>query len=295
MAARSIASLTISFGLVAIPVKLYSATESAATIRFNLLHERDGSRLKQQYVCLKEDKVVDRSEIVKGYEFAKDQYVVFSEEEIRALEEVGTHSVEVAEFVPLASVDPIYFDRTYYLAPDKGGAKPYTLFANALKESGRCAIGRWATRGRDHVVLLRALGSALALHQLHFADEVRSVRDLGVSEANVKDSELKLAQQLIAQQSSDHFDPSAYHDEVRGRIQAAIQKKVEGEQVTVSEPRPAAAGNVIDLMSALKASLKRNAEARGAVGELGERKPPRRVGRKSGGRRTTTRHHSASH
>jgi len=295
MAARSIASLTISFGLVAIPVKLYSATESAATIRFNMLHARDGSRVKQQLVCVKEDKVIDRSEIVKGYEFAKDQYVMFSEEEIRALEEVGTHSVEVAEFVPLAAVDPIYFDRTYYLAPDKGGAKPYTLFANALKESGRCAIGRWATRGRDHVVLVRPLGAALALHQLHFADEVRSVRDLGVTAANVRDPELKLAQQLIQQQSSDHFDPSAYHDEVRGRIQAAIQKKVEGEEVTVTEPRPAASGNVIDLMSALKASLKRNTEARGAVGQLGERKPPRRVGRKSTGKRATARHHPSSH
>jgi DNA end-binding protein Ku len=125
MAARSIASLTVSFGLVAIPVKLFTATQSANTISFNLLHKKDGSRLKQQYVCQQEGVVVERDEIIKGYEFAKDQYVRFTPEEIKALEEVGTHSVEISEFVPIESVDPVYYDKTYYLAPDKGAGKPY--------------------------------------------------------------------------------------------------------------------------------------------------------------------------
>ncbi|HKO18441.1 MAG TPA: Ku protein [Acidobacteriaceae bacterium] len=281
MALRSIASLTVSFGLVAIPVKLYSATRSTGSIHFNLLHKKDGSRLKQQYICQKEGVVVERDEIVKGYEFAKDQYVMFTPEEIKALEEAGTKSVDVQEFVPLASVDPVYFNNTYYLAPDKGGAKPYTLFATALRESKRCAVGRWATRGREYVVILRPVENALVLHQLHFAPEVVPLSDLEVEDMKVRDAELKLAQQLIDQQTTDRFDPTAYTDEVKARIEAAIQKKVEGEQITLAEPRVAAEGNVVDLMEALRASLKRNTHARDEAAQLGERKPPKRAAKKS--------------
>jgi len=280
MALRSIASLTVSFGLVAIPVKLYSATRSTGSIHFNLLHKKDGSRLKQQYICQKEGVVVERDEIVKGYEFAKDQYVMFTPEEIKALEEAGTKSVDILEFVPLASVDPVYFNTTYYLAPDKGGAKPYTLFATALRESKRCAIGRWATRGRDYVVILRPVENALVLHQLHFAPEVVPLSDLEVEDTKVRDAELKLAQQLIDQQTTERFDPGAYTDEVKARIEAAIQKKVEGEQITLAEPRVAAEGNVVDLMEALRASLKRNTHARDETARLGERKPPKRAAKK---------------
>jgi DNA end-binding protein Ku len=281
MAARSIASLTVSFGLVAIPVKLYSATRSTGSIHFNLLHKKDGSRLKQQYVCLKEGVVVERDEIVKGYEFAKDQYVMFTPEEIKALEEAGTRSIDVQEFVPLASVDPVYFNNTYYLAPDKGGAKPYTLFAMALRESQRCAVGRWATRGREYVVIVRPMGNALALHQLHFAPEVLSINELEIEETKVRDAELKLAQQLVEQQAADSFDPTAYTDEVKARIEAAIQRKVEGEQITLAEAPPAADGKVIDLMEALRASLKRNTHVRAETTRLGERKPPKRVAKKA--------------
>ena len=176
MAARSIGSLTVSFGLVAIPVKLFTATQSANTISFNMLHKKDGSRLKQQYVCLKEGVVVERDEIIKGYEFAKDQYVRFTPEEIKALEEVGTHSVEISEFVPIESVDPVYYDKTYYLAPDKGAGKPYALLTEALKQSGRCAVGRWATRGKGYIVILRPIGDVLAMQQLHYAADVESTR-----------------------------------------------------------------------------------------------------------------------
>jgi len=281
MALRSIASLTVSFGLVAIPVKLYSATRSTGSIHFNLLHKKDGSRLKQQYICQKEGVVVERDEIVKGYEFAKDQYVMFTPEEIKALEEAGTKSVDVQEFVTLESVDPVYFNTTYYLAPDKGGAKPYTLFATALRESKRCAVGRWATRGREYVVILRPVENAIVLHQLHFAPEVVPMSDLEVEDVKVRDVELKLAQQLIDQQTTDRFDPTAYTDEVKARIEAAIQKKVEGEQITLAEPQPAAQGNVVDLMEALRASLKRNTQVRGDTARLGERKPPKRVHKKA--------------
>jgi DNA end-binding protein Ku len=280
MAARSIASLTIAFGLVAIPVKLYSATVTAERLRFHLLHAKDGSRLKQQYVCLEEEQVVSREEIVKGYEFAKDRYVMFTPEELRALEEAGTHSVDVAQFVPLAAVDPVYFERTYYLAPDQGGAKPFTLFVTALRESGRCAVGRWASHGRDHVVILRPIGNALALHQLHFAPEVQSADALGVESAKVREGELKLARQLIEQQAVERFDPAAYPDEVKARVEEAIQRKVQGREVTVAEPRPAPGGNVVDLMSALKASLERGPAATAQPPERGRasaRRPPKRA------------------
>jgi len=289
MAARSIASLTVSFGLVAIPVKLYSATESAGSVRFNLLHAKDGSRLKQQYVCIKDGHVVERDEIVKGYEFAKDQYVMFTPEEIKALEEAGSHAIDVSEFVPLTSVDPVYFDRTYYLAPDKGGAKPYTLFATALRESGRCAVGRWATRGQDHVVIVRPIDNALAMHQLHFGAEVRSVKELGVEDAPVRDAELKLAKQLIDSQTSSRFDANAYSDEVKARIQAEIQKKVEGKEISISVPRPEGGGQVIDLMEALRASLGKTTTARAEASQIGARKPPKKVAKKAATARKATR------
>jgi DNA end-binding protein Ku len=290
VAARSIASLTVSFGLVAIPVKLYTATQTTGgSIRFNMLHAKDGSRLKQQYVCLKEGLVVERDEIVKGYEFAKDQYVMFSPEEIKALEEVGTKSIDVTDFVPLESVDPVYYDRTYYLAPDKGGAKPYSLFAQALRETGRCAIGRWASHGKDHLVMLRPLEKGLVLQQLHFASEVRSVDEIDIDTVDVREAELKLARQLIEQQASAGFDAAAYKDEVRARIEAEIQKKVEGQEITVAEERPQAGAKVIDLMEALRASLEKGAADRGEPARATTRKPPKKAAKEPKAARKATR------
>jgi DNA end-binding protein Ku len=281
--ARSIASLTISFGLVAIPVKLYSATVAAERISFNLLHKRDGSRLRQQYVCVVEGKVVDRSEIVKGYEFAKDQYVMFTPEEIKELEEAGSSTIDIAEFVPLESVDPVYFERTYYLAPDKGGAKPYTLLVTALRDTKQCAIGRWAARGREHIVVIRSMDKGLAMHQLHFEAEVRPIRDLGIEPAAVSDAELKLARQLIGQQSAKTFDAGSYVDEFKGRVEAAIQKKVEGKEISLSEKPSAPKGtNVIDLMDMLRASL----ESRGTP-DLKARKPPKRAAKSALARKSS--------
>ena len=277
MAARSIGSLTVSFGLVAIPVKLYTATQSANAISFNLLHKTDGSRLKQQYVCQKEGVVVERDEMVKGYEFAKDQYVQFTPEEIKALEEVGTHAVEISEFVPIESVDPVYYDKTYYLAPDKGAAKPYALLTAALKQAGRCGVGRWAARGKGYLVMLRPIGDVLAMQQLHYAADVRRASEVEVPKPEVKPAELKLAQQLIDQQTADKFDPDAYKDEVRARIEAEIEKKVAGKEISVAESAPQGEGKVIDLMEALRASLQKGESARTQVSRLGPRKAPKRV------------------
>ncbi len=289
MAARSIASLTVSFGLVSIPVKLYSATEASRAISFNLLHKDCGSRLKQQYLCVKEEVPVAREDMVKGYEFAKDQYVMFTPEELKALEEAGTHSAEISSFVPIESVDPVYFDKAYYLGPDKGGAKPYALLARALRESNRCALGRWAARGKQYIVMIRPIegadGDGLVMQQLLYAAEVRSIKDIDIPKTEVKDAELKLAQQLIEQQAADTFDPGAYTDEVRARVEAAVQKKIEGQEITLAEA-PEGGAQVIDLMEALRASLETRAapaaSAKAAAAPQAEaqpaaRKPPKRA------------------
>ena len=278
MAARSIASLTVSFGLVSIPVKLYSATEASRAISFNLLHKGCGSRLKQQYICLKEEVPVAREDMVKGYEFAKDQYVIFAPDELKAMEEAGTHMAEITEFVPLEAVDPVYFDKAYYLAPDKGGAKPYALLASALRESKRCALGRWAARGKQYIVMLRPVDDGLVMQQLLYAGEVRAMKDLDIPKTEVKPAELKLAQLLIEQQASDTFDPTAYTDEVAARVEAAVQKKVEGQEITMAEA-PEGGAQIIDLMEALRASLEKKVPARTKASEpaAAARKPPKRA------------------
>jgi DNA end-binding protein Ku len=266
MAARSIASLTVSFGLVSIPVKLYSATEASRQISFNLLHKDCGSRLRQQYFCVKEDVPVGRDQMVKGYEFAKDQYVMFSPQELKAMEEAGTHMADIVEFVPLSAIDPVYFDKAYYIGPDKGGAKPYALLAKALLQSERCAIGHWAARGKSYIVMIRPVANGLVMQQLLYSDEVRSINEIDIPKIEVKETELKLAHKLIDQQSSEKFNPADYKDEVRERIEKAIEKKVEGQEITLADA-PAGEAKVVDLMEALRASLERT----------GERKPAKRA------------------
>jgi len=214
---------------------------------------------------------------VKGYEFAKDQYVAFTPDEFKALEEVGSHAVEISEFVPIESIDPVYFDKTYYLAPDKGASKPYALLTEALAESKRCAVGRWATKGKAYIVMLRPVGHVLSMQQLRFAAEVRPASEIDVAKTEVKPAEMKLARQLIDQQQSLAFDPAAYLDEVKGRIEGAIQQKVEGQEISVSEAPDPNKGKVIDLMEALRASLDRTESARASATKLGPRKAPKRV------------------
>jgi DNA end-binding protein Ku len=280
MAARPIATLTVSFGLVSIPVKLYSATEASRAISFNLLHKTCGSRLKQQYVCVKEEVIVPREDMVKGYEFQKDQYVMFTPEELKLLEEAGTHTADIAEFVPIEAIDPVYFDKAYYLAPDKGGAKPYALLSKALRESKRCALGRWAARGKQYIVMIRPVSigneDGLVMQQLLYAGEVRSIKELEIPDTDVKDAELKLAQQLIEQQASDKFDPTTYTDDVRTRVEAAVQKKVEGQEITMVDA-PEGGAEVIDLMEALRASLEKKKAPAPARAADPERKAARRV------------------
>lgn len=255
-ATHSIASLTLSFGLVSIPVRLYSATNSGADIRFHLL-AKDGSRLKQQYVSARTHKVVPRAEMVKGYEIQPDQFVLFTPDEIRQLEEGSSHVVDIVSFIPEASVDPLYHDKAYLLAPDKRGGKPYALLAQAMRDSGRCALAKWAWKARQHVVQIRATPDGLVLQQLRYATEVRSLKDLDIAQPAVSSSELQLALQLIDQISQDAYDPAQFKDEERQRVLAAIDKKVAGKKIVAATPEDEEprSGQVIDLMDALRASL----------------------------------------
>ena len=255
MAARSIASLTLSFGLVSIPVRLYSATESSSEIRFNML-TKNGERVKQQYISEKTRKVVERSEMVKGYEFEKDHFVLFTPEELKALEEGSSHVIEIVAFVPIKTIDPVFYDKAYLLAPDKRGGKPYALLAEAMRKSGRCALAKWAWKAKQHVVQVRPVEDGLILQQLLYADEVRSLQDLDIEKITVAPAELQLALQLIDQISQDTFDPAQFEDEEKQRVLAAIDEKIAGKQIVASaHSEDAASGQVIDLMDALKASL----------------------------------------
>jgi DNA end-binding protein Ku len=254
MVARSMSTATISFGLVTVPIRLYAASESEAAVSFNLLHGKCHSRLKQQYICPKDEEIVTRDQMVKGYEFAKDQYVVFTEDEIKAMAEESSKTIEITEFVPLAKVDPIYFEGAYYLGPDKGGEKAYRLLGEAMRQTGRCALAKWAARGKQYLVLMRPIEGGLVMQVLHYADEVRPFSEIPVGDSAVREPELKLAVQLIEQIATDEFHPETYVDEVRARYHEAIQRKVEGQEVTASAPE-APKGQIIDLMEALKASL----------------------------------------
>jgi DNA end-binding protein Ku len=281
--ARAIAGATISFGLVSIPVKLFAATQASAGVTFNLLHKKCNTRLKQQYICPADNEIVSRDDMVKGYEFAKDQYVTFTPDELKSLEEKATGSIDIAEFVPLAAVDPVYFDRPYYLGPEKGGDKAYLLLAEAMRESGRAALARYAARGKQYLVMLRPSldGRGLVLQQLLYADEVRPIADVGLPDGEVREPELKLAKQLIDQIASETFDPTQYRDEVRERIQADIEKKVQGQDITQAVEPAAEPARIIDLRAALKASLGKGKAAEPAPAPVEEPAASRRSAQKS--------------
>ena len=255
MPARSISTATISFGLVSVPVNLYSSAESKASVSFNMLHKKCGSRLKQQYICPKDNEIVPRDDTVKGYEFAKDQYVILSVEELKALEVKATAAIDVIEFVPLAKVDRVYLEKVYYLGPDKGGDRAYRLLAAALEETGLAALGQYAARGQQHLVLLRPSNGVLVMEQLHYSDEVRTTSEIPVPGGDVKPLELTMAKQLIEQTTTDTFQPEKYKDTVRERVLETIQRKIDGQDITADITPDATGGKILDLMEALKASL----------------------------------------
>jgi len=254
MPVRSIGSGAISFGLVSIPVNLYVATSSESP-SFNLLHTKCGSRIKQQRFCPVCKEVVERQELVKGYEVEKNQYVRLTDEELKALEGEASEAIEIFEFVPLAKVDPIYFERSYYLGPDKGGEKAYRLLADSMVQAGKVALAKFVMRGKENLVIVRPAQKGLVMHTMYFYNEVRNFDEIGKGEtAKISSSETKLATRLIDELSNDAFEPEKYEDEYAQRVLDLIKKKAEGEEVTVSLTPPQQ-GKVIDLMEALKRSL----------------------------------------
>ena len=281
MPAHSIGSANISFGLVSIPIKMFTAA-SGGGVSFNQLHQKCGGRIKQQQICPTCNEVVERSTLVKGYEFSKDQYVQFSDEELKGLEGEASRMIDIAEFVPLDQVDPIYFEKTYYIGPDKGGEKAYRLLADTMKQSNRVALAKYVMRGKENLVLIRAANNGLMLHTMYFADEIRDFSEVDKGEnAKLKPGEMELAQRLVNELATDKFKPEQYADEYRTRVLEAVEQKVEGKQVTSLAPQ-AQRAQVIDLMDALKQSLgKRGGSAEksadGADGKAMEKKPAARA------------------
>jgi len=287
MSAHSIGSATVSFGLVSVPVKMFSTGESSAAISFNWLHKKDGARLKQQYVCSKDGEKVENEDRVKGYEFTKGQYVLFTKEELKALEEPkGTGAIDITEFLPADQVDRIFMDKTYFLGPDKGGERAYKLLAEALKKTRRVALGQWAARGKQYLILVRPLEGGLAMEQLKYPEELRSIAEVPIPKTEIKKGELDMAIKVIDQSASDEFKPENYKDNVRRRILDMIQQKVEGKEIT-EEPTEAPKTQIIDLMQALKASLEKK-------GSAGDRKPAKRVEGKAGAKPVALKRKAAS-
>lgn len=276
MAARPIASGTISFGLVAIPVKLFSSTESGSRIAFNSIHEPCGTRVRQRLYCPTHDAIVPREELVKGYEFAKDQYVLFTPDELKKMEMAATHSIDIKAFVPISEVDPIYFEKAYYLGPSEGGDKPYVLLSEVMKQTGRAALAKYAARGKDYLVLLRPFEGGLIMQQLKYQNELRAFEEVPAPETKVEDAELALATQIVDQISTDEFNPEMFSDSVHDEVLAAITQKIEGKEMTLAAPEEAKA-QVIDLMAALKASL---GDPEGEAGEAKDRKPAKKAATK---------------
>lgn len=258
MPPRSIGSGAISFGLVSIPVKLFLATSSESP-SFNLLHSPCGSRIRQQRFCPVCDKVVEREELIRGYEFAKDQYAKITDEELKALEGEASQAIEISEFVPLAEVDPIYFEKSYYLGPDKGGEKAYRLLTDTMAQVGKVALAKFVLRGKENLVIIRPMGNGLMMHTMYFANEVRSFEEIPKAEtAKITPAETNLAVRLIDELSNDKFEPEKYQDEYSKRVLDLVNEKAQGKEIAIAQPE-ARRGQVIDLMAALQESLGKKA------------------------------------
>ena len=271
MSARPISSATVSFGLVSVPVKLYSTADNSQKVTFNWINPSSGSRVKQRYWDAKEERLVEREELVKGYEFSREQYVLFTPDELKVLEAQSSNAIEITEFIPIEQVERMYLAKAYYLGPDRGGERAYRLLSAALKKTGRAALARYSARGKEYLVLVRPMGDGLLLEQLFYSQELRSFDEVPIGDGDVKDEELALAVQLIEQATSEIFEPEKYEDEVSTKVLALIEKKIEGEEITAA-PEIEADDKIVDLMEALKASLGKG----GATGSK-DRKPAKRA------------------
>lgn len=254
MALRPLRNATITFGLVSIPVRFFTATRSE-DISFNLLHADCGSRVNRKYWCPEHEAMVESDELTKAYQISKGRYVTFSEEELEALESDDERAIEITEFVAIDQIDPIFFEKAYYLGPGPAGAKTYRLLATAMKKQGKVALARWVAYNREHLVILRPFEDGLVLHTMYYADEVRDFKGVEIPEGDVKEKELKLAEMLIDELSEAAFEPLRYKDEYRQRLMDKIEAKSRGETIVTDRRDDVPAGEVVDIMEALRRSL----------------------------------------
>ena len=260
MALRPLRNATISFGLVNIPVRFYTATRSE-DVHFNLLHESCGSRVNRKWWCPQHEAMIESGEMIRAFAVGKNQYVTLTDEEMQTLESDSDKALEITEFVDLDQVDPVFFEKAYYLGPATGGAKTYRLLAQAMKKQNKVAVARWVMGHREHLVLLRPFEDGLVLHTMYYADEVRDFSALEVEDAELRDKELALAEMLINELTEKKFDPLAYKDTYRERLMDKIRAKAEGDVIVSETPGQEKAGEVVDIMEALRRSLEGGAKA----------------------------------
>jgi DNA end-binding protein Ku len=272
MALRPLRNATISFGLVSIPVRFYTATKSE-DVHFHLLHESCGSRVNRKWWCPHHEKIVDSDELIRGYEISKNKYVTFTDDEMEALETGDNRAVEITEFVDLHEIDPVFFEKSYYLGPSAGGGKTYRLLAQAMKKQDKVAVARWIGGGKEHLVVLRPYEKGLILHTMFYADEVRDFDAIDLEDSPVREKEVHLAEMLINELTEKKFDPLQFKDEYRTRLLDRIRAKSRGKTIEAEEKDEDKGGEVIDIMEALRRSLDKGSRA------------PRRAARKAPAKR----------
>jgi DNA end-binding protein Ku len=254
MALRPLRNATISFGLVSIPVRFYTATKSE-DIHFNLLHKSCGTRVNRKWWCPKHEEIVSSDELVRGYEISKNKYVTFTDEEIDALETDDNRALDITEFVDLHEIDPVFFEKAYYLGPAPGGGKTYKLLASAMKKQDKVAVANWVAAGKQHLVVVRPYERGLVLHTMYYADEVRDFSAIDIEDAPVREKEVALAEMLINELTEKKFNPLQFKDEYRARLLDRIKAKSHGKAIVAEEKEEEKGGEVIDIMEALRRSL----------------------------------------
>jgi len=282
MALRPLRNATISFGLVAIPVRFYTATKSE-DVHFNLLHASCGTRVNRKWWCPHHEKIVDSDELIRGYAISKSKYVTFTDEEIETLETDDDRALEITEFVDLHEIDPLFFEKAYFLGPSPGGGKTYRLLSQAMKKQDKVAVARWVAAGKEHLVVLRPYDKGLVLHTMYYADEVRDFSAIDLESSPASEKEVKLAEMLIDELTEKKFDPLAFKDEYRKRLLDRIRAKSKGKAIEPEEKEEEKGGEVIDIMEALRRSLSKG---------RGTAKPAR--ARPAARRKTTARKRKAS-
>ena len=274
MALRPLRNATITFGLVSIPVRFYTATKSE-DIHFNLLHESCGTRVNRKWWCPYHEKIVSSDELIRGYAISKNKYVTFTDEEIEALETDDNRALDIVEFVELNQIDPLFFEKAYFLGPAPGGGKTYHLLATAMKKQNKVGVARWVAAGKENLVVLRPFEDGLILHTMYYADEVRDFGAVDLEHAQVREKEVGLAEMLINELTEDKFDPLEFKDEYRQRLLERIRAKAHGKTIVKEEKEEEKGGEVIDIMEALRRSLE-GGKAAAAPRHGRTRRAPRR-------------------